>query len=72
MSDRMSPNAFSGMEDLLSTEQLAAYLDVKVQTIHLWRTQGLAPPGTRIGKGLKFRKSDVDVWLRDRIAKDAR
>jgi excisionase family DNA binding protein len=70
MSDRI-PTAPHGLEQLLTTEELARYLGVAVQTIHLWRTQKTAPPGTRMGKGLVFPKSGVDQWLKDRIAKDA-
>jgi excisionase family DNA binding protein len=52
---------------LLTTQQLAAYLEVPVATLYAWRYAGEGPPGFRIGKHLRYRSNDVDQWIRDRL-----
>ena len=52
---------------LLSTQQLAAYLEVPVATLYAWRYAGDGPPGFRVGKHLRYRSSDVDQWIRDQL-----
>ena len=52
---------------LLTVEDLADYLDVPVATIYAWRYRRQGPPGFRIGKHLRFRWSDVERWIEDRI-----
>ncbi len=50
-------------EQLLTTAQLAAYLQVPVATIHQWRYRGEGPRGAKVGKHLRWRRADVDAWL---------
>lgn len=53
-----------GMDDrLMTTEQVADYLTVPVATIYNWRVQGEGPRASRVGRHLRFRRSDVDAWL---------
>ncbi len=53
---------------LLTVEELSNYLDVSVATIYAWRYRRQGPPGFRVGKHLRFRWSDVERWIGDRIA----
>jgi excisionase family DNA binding protein len=62
----------TGLPDLLSAEELAAYLDVPVSTIHYWRGRELGPPGFKVGKRLRFRAADVVRWLEERPEKRPR
>jgi len=55
------------MRNLWGPKEVAAYLGVPVQTIYQWRTRGYGPPGTRIGKHVRFRPADVEAWVADRI-----
>lgn len=55
------------LDRLLTTQQLADYLGVPVATLYAWRYTGDGPPGFRVGKHLRYRSSDVDEWVRDRI-----
>lgn len=55
------------MRNLWGPKELAAYLGVPVQTIYQWRTRGYGPPGTRIGKHVRFRPADVEAWVAERI-----
>jgi excisionase family DNA binding protein len=55
---------------LLTVQDLADYLDVPVATIYAWRYRRQGPPGFRVGRHLRFRLSDVDQWISDRLTAD--
>lgn len=55
--------AASGLEPLLSIEDLADYLGIPVTTIYDWRVDGKGPCGIRVGRHVKFAVSDVRDWL---------
>jgi excisionase family DNA binding protein len=55
------------VDRLLTVQDLADYLDVPVATIYGWRYRRQGPPGFRIGKHLRFRWSDIERWIEDRI-----
>ena len=50
------------MTDLLTAEEVATMLKVKVTTVRRWYRQGLLP-GAKVGKALRFRRNDVEDWL---------
>lgn len=50
-------------ERLLGVEELAEYLDVPIRTIYVWGQVGEGPPRMRLGKRIKYRRSDVERWL---------
>lgn len=56
------------LPELLSTSELAQYLDVPLSTIYLWRNRGEGPPGFKVGKQVRYRVSDVVAWLDERRA----
>lgn len=62
------------VDPLLTVEDLAAYLDVPVATLYAWRCRGQGPVGFRVGKHLRYRRSDVEAWIRGRLelTRDAR
>jgi hypothetical protein len=53
-------------EPLLSREWLLDYLDITSRTLDVWQYRRTGPPCYRIGRSLKFRKTEVDAWLRTR------
>ena len=55
------------LDRLLTVEDLADYLDVPVATVYAWRYRRQGPPGFRVGRHLRFRWSDVERWIEDRI-----
>jgi excisionase family DNA binding protein len=55
------------VDRLLTVQDLADYLDVPVATIYGWRYRRRGPPGFRIGRHLRFRWSDIERWIEDRI-----
>jgi excisionase family DNA binding protein len=56
------------LDQLLTVDDLAEYLDVPVATVYAWRHRHNGPPGFRVGRHLRFRWSDVERWIDDRIA----
>ena len=53
----------TGLEPVLTTSQLAAHLDVPVQTLHDLRHAGRGPRGFRVGKQLHYRLSEIERWI---------
>lgn len=50
---------------LWSTEQLAEYLGIGVQTVHALRRRGEAPRAYRVGRVLRFEPAEVVEWLHE-------
>lgn len=53
----MSPN------DLLSTSEVATLCRVSESTVRHWRHHSEGPLGFRVGRRVRYRRSDVDAWL---------
>jgi excisionase family DNA binding protein len=53
----------SGLDPLLSIEELAEYLGVPITTIYDWRVDGKGSCGVRVGRHVKFAVSDVLSWI---------
>jgi predicted DNA-binding transcriptional regulator AlpA len=52
------------VEQLLTTVQVADWLQVKVETLHQWRWQGKGPRAVRSGpKFVRYRAADVNAWI---------
>jgi excisionase family DNA binding protein len=50
-------------EPLLDLDWLSEFIDIPPRTIYNWRLRGEGPPAYRVGRHLRFRKSDVEAWL---------
>jgi excisionase family DNA binding protein len=50
-------------EHALSIKELAAKLHLSVQTLYDLRSQGRGPTGFRVGRHLRFRRSEIEAWL---------
>lgn len=48
---------------LLTPEELAPMLRVKIGTLYSWRTRGMGPPAIKVGGFVRYRRRDVDRWL---------
>lgn len=52
-----------------SVDEIAAYLGVSRETVYRW-IEGRGLPGHRIGKFWKFKRGEVDEWVRAGRASD--
>jgi excisionase family DNA binding protein len=59
------------LDRLLTVKQLAMYLDVPVATLYAWRHRRQGPPGFRAGRHLRYRLSDVERWIAERLQETA-
>jgi excisionase family DNA binding protein len=48
---------------LMTADDVAGYLQVPLETIYKWRHKGSGPLAIKVGRHLRYRRSDVDVWL---------
>ena len=54
--------------DLLSREQAAAYLGVSPRTLAVWKSTGRYQlPVCKVGRLVKYRKSDLDVFIQRNV-----
>jgi excisionase family DNA binding protein len=53
-------------ERLWTEEEVADYLHVSRDTVRRWRREGTGPPVEWAGNRPRYRKDDVDAWLRRR------
>lgn len=52
---------------LLTIKEVADYLGVPVTTLYQWRYRGKGPPGLRVGRHVRYRRSDVDDWVENQL-----
>lgn len=48
---------------LHTTQEAAAYLDIKPHTLAVWRWKGTGPAFIRVGRRIRYRQADLDAWL---------
>lgn len=51
---------------LLTDKEVAAWLNIKPQTLRAWRLKGVGIPFVRIGSLIRYEPDDVLAYLRDR------
>jgi excisionase family DNA binding protein len=51
------------MDDLFEDHTLAEILNVPVATLANWRYQGRGPRFVKVGRHVRYRRSDVEAWL---------
>jgi predicted DNA-binding transcriptional regulator AlpA len=49
--------------ELLTQETLAAELKMKPQSLADWRHRGKGPDYVKLGQLVRYRRSDIDLWL---------
>jgi predicted DNA-binding transcriptional regulator AlpA len=55
------------LQPLLSAQDLADFLDLPIATIYAWRCRRQGPPGFRIGRHLRYRRSDIEQWINHQL-----
>ena len=56
------------MDELLSVEEVAAFYKVPVRTIYSWQATGRGPRAYRVGRYLRFKRSDCLAHLESQAA----
>ena len=56
-------DALTDADELLTARELAAELKVSLRTLERWRAQGIGPVYVRLGRTVRYRRSDVNAWL---------
>ena len=51
-------------DELLTLPEAAEVLDVPVSTLRAWRYAGTGPVSFKVGKRVRFYRSDLDAWVR--------
>ena len=58
------------LEPLLSASEVAAYLGVPIKTLYRWRYRREGPPALRVGRHIRYRRTDLEDWVNHRLATD--
>jgi PTS system nitrogen regulatory IIA component len=56
-------------DDILTIEEVAKYLRVSGRTVYDWAQRGEIPSG-KIGTAWRFKKSEIEHWVNERISAD--
>jgi Helix-turn-helix domain len=70
-SDPLRSSRSTANEALLTPEQVAAWLQVRVELLYKWRYSRCGPPGLKIGRYLRYRVVDVAAWIEEQSRKSA-
>lgn len=57
--------------DLLTTEEVAAYFRTVPGTVRYWRHVGKGPRSLRVGRRVLYRASDVKAWAESALTEPA-
>jgi predicted DNA-binding transcriptional regulator AlpA len=55
------------MQPLLTQRQCAEALALSERTLERFRVSGVGPKFVRMGKSVRYRLNDVEVWLASRL-----
>jgi excisionase family DNA binding protein len=55
-------------ETLLTPTELSAYLKVPLATIYQWASKGTGPRSSKMGKGRRYKRSDVNQWIESKTS----
>ncbi|MCX4622839.1 helix-turn-helix transcriptional regulator [Streptomyces albogriseolus] len=54
----------------MTTAELAALVRKSPATVRAWRHRGQGPRGTKVGRGVLYRRDAVEAWLQQREEAD--
>ncbi len=55
-------------DKLMTRKEAAEYLGIRPQTLACWAsTQRETIPYVRVGRSVRYRKSDLDAWIESRV-----
>lgn len=50
-------------QELMTLTELCEHLGISDSTAYYWRQIGKGPKGARIGKNLRYRRREVQLWV---------
>jgi len=53
-------------DEILTPTEVAEWLRVPLATLYAWRHKKTGPPAAAVGRHIRFRRRDVEEWLRSR------
>jgi excisionase family DNA binding protein len=53
--------------EMLTREQAAKYLGLQVQTLNAWACRGCGPKFVKLGRAVRYRKSDLEAYIESRV-----
>lgn len=56
-------------EVILSTDQAAELLGLSERTLENWRWQRKGPSYVKLGRSIRYRKTDVENWIKANIVR---
>ncbi len=65
VTDLDAPPQAATVAALLDAKAAAAFLGVRVETLAQWRWRGDGPPFHRAGRAIRYRRDELDRWLKD-------
>jgi excisionase family DNA binding protein len=64
--------ASSGSTKLLTAQEVAELTGLSIETLAQWRSQERGIPFVKISRNcVRYRQSDLDVWIEERIVRTA-
>ncbi|MBT4189054.1 MAG: helix-turn-helix domain-containing protein [Gemmatimonadales bacterium] len=60
------------MEPLLTSGEVAEILQIPRATLYHWRYDRTGPPVVKVGRHLRYRKSDLEMWIEERVKRPLR
>lgn len=68
----MSKQLSSSVSEYLRQEQAAELTNFSGQTLANWRSQRVGPPFTKVGRAVRYKRTDLEAWLESqRVQPDA-
>jgi excisionase family DNA binding protein len=57
----------AGPGERLNNREAADYLGLKAATLNKWRCHGDGPPFIKVGRLIRYRRTDLDAFLMGRV-----
>lgn len=57
------------MDEILTTQQVAEVANLPVGTLRWFRHTGEGPKSFKLGRSVRYRKSDIEAWIEEHYAK---
>ena len=64
-------NAQPDQTEYLTTGQAAAFLGLSPNTLNTYRVIGGGPPVYKFGRWIRYARTDLDTWARERARRSA-